>query len=58
MKLYHYFSSVTFVVQSADQNVGRVDGPLEKHSGRYNDGCISTASSTREKPNQFITTVN
>ena len=32
MELYHYFSSVTFVVQSADQIVWRVDGPLEKHS--------------------------
>ena len=30
MKFYHYFSSLTFVVLSADQFVGRDDGPLEQ----------------------------
>ena len=30
MEFYHYFSSVTFVVLSGDQFVGRDDGPLEQ----------------------------
>ena len=30
MEFYHYFSSVTFVVLTGDQFVGRDDGPLEQ----------------------------
>ena len=30
MAFYHYFPSVTFVVLTADQLVGRHDGPLEQ----------------------------
>ena len=30
MEFYHYFPSVTFVVMTVDQFVGRDDGPLEQ----------------------------
>ena len=30
MEFYHYFPSVTFVELTADQFVGRDDGPLEQ----------------------------
>ena len=30
MEFYHYFPSVTFVVLTADQFIGRNDGPLEQ----------------------------
>ena len=30
IEFFHYFRSVTFVVQTADQKVGRGDGPLEQ----------------------------
>ena len=30
MEFYHYFPSVTFVVLTVDQFVGRDDGPLER----------------------------
>ena len=30
MEFYHYFPSVTFVVLTVDQFVGRDDGPLEQ----------------------------
>ena len=30
MEFYHYFPSVTFVVMTVDQFVGRNDGPLEQ----------------------------